>query len=411
MLVPVTVTPETPIEDAIAHLYKAQYSKAQYSKAQYSKAQYSKTQCSCLLITQQQRPVGIFTKGDLLRLIAAKQSITQPISTVMIQPVKTLYAADVKDARSILQHMQPLHYLPVVNQHDELLGVITQSCLLQALLHNPQNSPMGTSPMITASAAESAAEHVAIDQVKGEFVAMVSHELRTPLTAIHGGIKLLSQGIVSSQSEQGKHLLQVAAESSQRLVKLVDNILELERLKSGHILLHKQLINTQDVTGRVADSFGAIARQSNITLEVCDLGIQLLADGDRLNQALTYLLDNAIKFSPSGSTVHIAVDLIAADASTGSPSAKFLSGQESALFAVRDQGIGIPSEQCLNIFERFVQLSAAGSEKRGTGLGLTICRNIIEQHGGTLWVESKPDEGSCFYCLLPIARPAAQSAS
>lgn len=392
MSVPITVTPETPIEDAIALLHKAQCSKTQYSE----------NQCSCLLITQQQRPVGIFTKGDLFRLIAAKQPMSQPISTVMTQPVKMLYAddmaADMKDARSILQHMQPLRHLPVVNKQDELLGIITQSCLLQALLNNPHNSPVST-----VSTAKLAAEHVAIDQIKGEFVAMVSHELRTPLTAIHGGIKLLSQGIVASQSEQGKHLLQVAAESSQRLVKLVDNVLELERLKSGGNLLHKQLINTQDVTGQIADSFGAIARQTNITLEICDPSIQLLADGDRLNQALTHLLDNAIKFSPSGSTVHIAVELIAAGASTSSPSNNFLSGQESALFTVRDQGIGIPSEQCINIFERFVQLSAAGSAKKGTGLGLTICRNIVEQHGGTLWVESKLGEGSCFHFLLPTA--------
>ena len=374
MPVSVTVTPETPIEDAIAHLYKAH--------------------SSCLLITQQQQPVGIFTKRDLLHLIATEQSLTQPISTVMTQPVKTLCAADVKDALGVLQHMQPLHHLPVVSEQGELMGVMTQSSLLQTLLHNPQDGFIDTT---------GAAEHVAIDQIKGEFIAMVSHELRTPLTAIHGGIKLLSQGIVSAQSKQGQHLLQVAAESSQRLVKLVDDILELERLKLGNTSLHKRLINTQDVTSQVADSFEAIASQAGIRLEVCDVGIELLADGDRLTQVLTHLLDNAIKFSSSGSTIRVAVS--ASISSSGDP---LFSCQESALFEVHDQGIGIPSEQCTSIFERFVQLNAAGSEKKGTGLGLTICRNIVEQHGGTIWVESKLGEGSCFGFWLPAAQPIAQ---
>jgi len=254
------------------------------------------------------------------------------------------------------------------------------------LLRDLQNNVIGS-----MSIGEDITERFAIDRIKGEFVAMVSHELRTPLTAIHGGVKLLSQGIVPSQSDQGQALFQVVVQSSQRLVRLVDDILTLERLESGEYPLHKQFINSQTVTRQVTDALRVMAREANMVIEVCDPGIPILADSDRITQVLTNLLDNAIKFSPPGSTIHLTVE------------SREGQGDPHVLFAVCDQGKGIPAEQQPTIFERFVQADQTGNrEKGGTGLGLTICRNIVEQHGGKIWVESRLGEGSCFFVTLPI---------
>lgn len=261
----------------------------------------------------------------------------------------------------------------------------------------------------TMSIGEDITQRFAIDRMKGEFVAMVNHELRTPLTAIHGGIKLLSQGIVLSQSEAGKNLLQVVAKSSQRLVRLVDEILELERLESGKHPLRKQPLNTQVVTRHISDAFQMIANQANVAIEVSDPGIQILADRDRLQQVLTNLLDNAIKFSPPNSTIRLSVEAYRSHStSDASGSADSISTRENnnVLFTLCDQGKGILPEQYASIFERFVQKDKIGiSEKGGTGLGLAICRNIVEQHGGKIWVESTLGAGSCFFFTLPINQP------
>lgn len=257
----------------------------------------------------------------------------------------------------------------------------------------------------TMSIGEDITERFAIDQIKGEFVAMVSHELRTPLTAIHGGVKLLSQGIVPSDSQQGKDLLRIVAKSSERLSRLVDDILELERLESGEHPLHKQWFNTRSLTRQVFESLQVIANQAEVYIEICDPGIQLLGDHDRLSLVLTNLIDNAIKFSPLRSTVRLTVeeqenfsiDSVTQDTDTSSNS--------HVLFTVRDQGEGISPEKCDKIFERFVQVTQTGnSDKGGTGLGLTICRNIVEQHGGKIWLESTLGKGSCFFFTIPNNR-------
>ncbi len=256
------------------------------------------------------------------------------------------------------------------------------------VLHNGQDHTIGT-----MSIGEDITERFAIDRMKAEFISVVSHELRTPLTAIHGGIKLLSKGLVPIQSEQGLQLLRLAAEQSQRLVRLVNDILELERLESGKSSLQKHPLDTQELTGQVADLFRLTAKQAGITLEVSDPGFAIVADCDRLNQVLTNLIDNAIKFSPADTTIWLTVE-----------SRQGMTDNAPAiLFRLRDQGRGIPAEKCATIFDRFVQVDASDSrEKGGTGLGLTICQNIIEQHGGTIGVESTPGEGSCFYFTLPV---------
>ncbi|MEO0644930.1 MAG: ATP-binding protein [Cyanobacteria bacterium J06650_10] len=245
----------------------------------------------------------------------------------------------------------------------------------------------------TMSIGEDITDRLAVDRMKGEFVSVVSHELRTPLTAIHGGLKLITSGLVASDSLQGKELLQVAAESSQRLVRLVNDILELERLESGKAQLSRKRILSQEITAQVARVFKVAASTKQIAIAISDPGLVLMADCDRLIQVLTNLLDNAIKFSPKSTTIKLSVEHRYASAKE----------EATALFKVKDEGKGIPSEDLLEIFKRFTQVNYDDSrEKGGTGLGLAICHNIIRQHGGKIWVESTLGKGSCFYFTVPL---------
>ncbi|MEL6249342.1 MAG: PAS domain S-box protein, partial [Cyanobacteria bacterium J06627_15] len=230
----------------------------------------------------------------------------------------------------------------------------------------------------TTSIGEDVTDRLAMDRIRDEFLSIVSHELRTPLTAIYGGLRLVTQGFVSGESERGQQLLQIAADSSQRLVRLVDDILTLERLESGQSSLQKQPLNTQDLTRTVADSFKLVAEQAGIDLVVSDPGFELVADCDRISQVLTNLMDNAIKFSPAKTTIQLTVEPVEAEEQPDS--------RRAVLFKLRDQGRGIPPPQLSSIFDRFIQVDSSDArQKGGTGLGLAICRNIVEQHGGRIW--------------------------
>ncbi|MGK7871767.1 MAG: PAS domain S-box protein [Xenococcaceae cyanobacterium] len=265
------------------------------------------------------------------------------------------------------------------------------------LLQNSQRETIGT-----MSIGEDITESYAIERMKDEFISVVSHELRTPLTSIHGALKLLSSGLVASQSERGRRVLEIAAENSERLVLLVNDILELERLESGKIKLSKQQVNAADLFRRVIELMQVMANRAEINLEVSAQDIQCYADGDRIIQVLTNLLSNAIKFSPRGSTIWLTAELEKENKFSQSPLTNSQYPIPTILFKVQDQGRGIPADKIESIFERFHQVDASDSRKKGgTGLGLAICRNIVEQHGGQIWVESTLDEGSSFYFTLP----------
>jgi signal transduction histidine kinase len=198
---------------------------------------------------------------------------------------------------------------------------------------------------------------------------------------------------VDTQSDKGRRVIEIAAQSADRLVRLVNDILELERLESGKISLLKQPCNVGDLMMKATDMMQVMANRAGISISVSPQDIQLNADPDRIIQVLTNLLGNAIKFSPRGSTVWLSVEL----SLPLSPSPPL----PTVLFKVKDQGRGIPADKLESIFERFHQVDASDSRKKGgTGLGLAICRSIVQQHGGRIWVESTLGEGSSFYFTL-----------
>ena len=253
----------------------------------------------------------------------------------------------------------------------------------------------------TMSIGEDITERLVVNKVKGDFISVVSHELRTPVTAIHGALQMVCNGLVASDSIRGKELLQVASDNAKRLVRLVNDILELERLASNEGLIHKTTVNTRSLTSKAVKSVQVMAQEKQIAIQISDLEITLMADSDRLIQVLTNLLDNAIKFSPMDSTIDVVVNSPVIGDET-SP---------SALFCVRDQGRGIPATELPRIFERFTQVNHSDARAmRGTGLGLAICKNIVEQHGGTIWAESTLGKGSQFFFTIPYESQSSRRA-
>lgn len=264
-----------------------------------------------------------------------------------------------------------------------------------------------------------------VEQMKDEFVSIVSHELRTPLTSIRSTLGLLASGWLNSHPEKSQRMLEIAFSNTNRLVRLISDILDIERIKFGKVTMEKRLCDAADLMTQSGDAMRAMAEKAGIQLVVSPLSAPLWADPDRIIQTFTNLLGNAIKFSPPGTTVWLTAERVtSATAQSVLPSAANKpmsnvtspSGAESTdsaasspsapafiLFRVQDQGVGIPADKLETIFDRFQQVDASNSRSQGgTGLGLTICRGIVQQHEGHIWVESRLGEGSTFCLTLPL---------
>ena len=235
-----------------------------------------------------------------------------------------------------------------------------------------------------------------IDRMKNEFISVVSHELRTPLTSIRGSLGLLAGGVLRKDPEKADRMLDIALKNTERLVRLINDILDIERIESGKIALDIQPLDAADLIAQSSATMHAMAEGNHIRLDVRPARGTVYADRDRMTQTLTNLLSNAIKFSKPGSTIVLASERRGA----------------GLLIRVRDQGRGIPTNKLQTIFERFQQVDASDSrDKGGTGLGLAICRSIVQQHGGAIWVDSAEGQGSEFFVLLPRFQPEESTVS
>ncbi len=225
-----------------------------------------------------------------------------------------------------------------------------------------------------------------IERMKNEFISIVSHEIRTPLTSIRGAIGLLASGIYQNKPERVQRMLEIALTDSDRLVRLVNDILDLERLESGQVELVKERCDAAKAIVQAVEGVQAIADKEGVQFSLPPVTATVWASPDALIQVLTNLLSNAIKFSSPQSIITLTVQ----------------PQWQGVLFAVKDFGRGIPPDKLEMIFNPFQQVDASDSrQKGGTGLGLTICKRIVHQHGGRIWVESTLGEGSTFYFTLP----------
>ncbi|MGB6687537.1 MAG: PAS domain S-box protein [Terracidiphilus sp.] len=226
----------------------------------------------------------------------------------------------------------------------------------------------------------------ALDRLKDEFISTVSHELRTPLTSIRGALGLLSSGILGDVNDKAANLLRIALTNSDRLVRLINDILDLERIQSGREPLAFRGVQLAEVVRQAIDGMQPVADAAGVQLLHDTVQAEITADGDRLLQVVTNLLSNAIKFSPSNATVSVMLR----------------PGKTGVTLSVIDHGRGIPADKLESIFGRFQQVDASDArQKGGSGLGLAICRSIVMQHSGRIWAERNRVRGSTFRVFLP----------
>ena len=234
-------------------------------------------------------------------------------------------------------------------------------------------------------------ERRALDRMKDEFISTVSHELRTPLTSLRAALGLVTGGALLARPEKMQQMLEIALDNTDRLVRLVNDILDLERISSGKSELQLTMCSVDDLLQRASDLQQAAAAKASIQINCIASNTRVWADSDRILQTLTNLISNAIKFSPPGSDVLL----------TAHPA-----DENEVVLEVTDHGRGIPADKLDTIFERFQQVDASDSRAMGgTGLGLAICRSIVTQHGGRIWATSQPGEGTTFHITLPT-RPS-----
>jgi PAS domain S-box-containing protein len=239
-------------------------------------------------------------------------------------------------------------------------------------------------------------ERMLLDRMKDEFVGMVSHELRTPLTAIKGFIELVLDGDAGSVPDTQREFLEVAARNADRLESLINDILDVSRIESQRLEMRAEPTDLAAVLEDVVSTFRVMAHNKGLTLrqEVSSLP-KVLGDASRLVQVFSNLVSNAIKYTPKG---EVGVKAAATDG-----------GVE---VRVQDSGIGLSKEELGQLFTKFFRgRNPVVAESGGTGLGLVIAKAIVEKHQGTIGVESREGEGTCFRVVLPLAPVSPESAA
>ncbi len=233
-----------------------------------------------------------------------------------------------------------------------------------------------------------------LERMKDEFISTVSHELRTPLTSLRASLGLISSGTLDKRPEKQKQMLEVAIGNCDRLVRLVNDILDFDKVEKGSLPLHREVHKIGEILRRAADVEHQAALKAKITFRFdVPSSLSVDVDLDRILQVLAELVSNAIKFSPPQTIIKLAAQKL---------------DRNEVCVVVEDQGRGIAQEKLDLIFERFQQGDASDSRALGgTGLGLAICRRIVQQHGGRIWAESEPGKGSRLLFTVPAAQEDA----
>ena len=250
-----------------------------------------------------------------------------------------------------------------------------------------------------------------IDEMKNNFISHVSHELRTPLTSINEASDLLLDRVGGEITSRQEHLLQIIKQCTQRLIKMVNNLLDLSKMEAGMMNYEFVRASINQIIRHSLEEINLLATKKNIRLEVqIEDNLPLVKmDVEKMQEVMDNLLSNAIKFTPEGGTVRIEARLVRKkDRSPGSQAALEASQLQ---VSVSDTGPGIPPEYQALIFEKFQGINTGQTaEGRGTGLGLSIASHIVKAHGGKIWVESTAGKGSTFsFCLpLPLPLPSAE---
>ena len=228
-----------------------------------------------------------------------------------------------------------------------------------------------------------------VDEMKSEFVSMVSHEFRTPLTSMSMGINMLLKEKAGSINEDQKELLEVAEEDCQHLSNLVDDLLDLSKMESGEIDLEFENVKVGKIFDASIKPFEQQADEKGIELIRDDeIDLEVHADVNKITWVITNLIGNALRYTEEGDRIELHAD----------------KKGHKVHIAVSDNGAGIPKEYQHKIFEKFVRAGQDKDSSTGTGLGLAISKEIVEAHGGRIWVDSKEGKGSTFTFTVKLAK-------
>lgn len=241
-------------------------------------------------------------------------------------------------------------------------------------------------------------ERLRAQRMKDEFVSIVSHELRTPLTSIRGSLGLIEGGVAGELPAKARNLVHIARTNTDRLVRLINDILDLDKMEAGQVTLQRAPVETGAMLDEVIGQMHGYAQQASVRVELVDRDPQcppVHGDRDRLVQVLTNLISNAIKFSPEGGRVEV----------------RAAASQGRVRFSVTDHGPGIAQVDIPRLFQKFHQLDASDTRARGgSGLGLVIAKSLVEAHHGRIGVDSEVDEGSTFFFEIPVAHVSNEEA-
>jgi K+-sensing histidine kinase KdpD len=231
-----------------------------------------------------------------------------------------------------------------------------------------------------------------LDSLRTELLANVSHELRTPLAAIKGFASSLLQPDISFDDETRLSFIQTIDSEADRLSHMIDDLLLMSRIEAGVFKANKEIYEIKEIIDGIRDRLFSIAIKHNLRIIVPDNIPPVMVDGHRIGEVFTNLVENAVKYSPESSEIKIEIELY----------------DNEIVAHVKDNGIGIPEEYQPMVFDRFNQLRSKNGQRKGSGLGLCICRGIVESHGGKIWVESQPGKGAMFSFNLPLNTAANQ---
>ncbi|MBI5211646.1 MAG: PAS domain-containing protein [Elusimicrobia bacterium] len=232
-------------------------------------------------------------------------------------------------------------------------------------------------------------------RMQEEFLSRVTHDLQSPLAAICSGLEILSEKVAGDGGPDAAEFIDICMRNSRQLSSMIREILDFSKLEAGKMPVHPAPVSAAALVKEAVENLQpwALSKKLRLTARSAAGDLAVLADHQRIVQVLNNLISNAVKSTPEGGAITVA----AAAAADG----------RQAVFAVKDTGKGIPKENLAKIFDKFVQLDDQGERREGVGLGLCIVNDFVKLHGGTVWAESEPGQGSVFYFTLPLAPSAA----
>ena len=248
-----------------------------------------------------------------------------------------------------------------------------------------------------------------LERLKSEFISIVSHELRTPLTAIKNAMDIILSGKAGDMTENIEKFVSMGKRNATRLSGIINDLLDISKIEAGKMDFKFELINIEPVIEYVKNNLTEVAREKDLTIKYLpsEKPVQIYADSNRLEQVLTNLVSNAIKFSPEAGEIEVTTKIVNARElqydNSFEEDIKNLQGNYLQV-CVEDHGIGIERKDLNHVFDKFAQIENSLSRKiGGTGLGLPIARQLIESHNGAIWCDSEINKGSRFYFVIPIA--------